>query len=50
MLIKLFQGSGVEAFIKELRRSFRKVVHRKPQASRARSREVYVVGRDFYQG
>jgi 23S rRNA (uridine2552-2'-O)-methyltransferase len=49
MLIKLFQGAGVDAYIKELRRSFRKVIHRKPQASRARSREVYVLGRDFYR-
>ena len=49
MLIKLFQGGGVDAYIKELRRSFRKVIHRKPQASRARSREVYVLGRDFHR-
>jgi 23S rRNA (uridine2552-2'-O)-methyltransferase len=47
MLIKLFQGAGVDAYIKELRGPFRKVVHRKPQASRARSREVYVLGREF---
>lgn len=49
MLIKLFQGGGLDAYIKELRRSFRKVVHRKPQASRARSREVYVLGREFHR-
>lgn len=50
MLIKLFQGAGVDAYIKELRDCFRKVIHRKPQASRARSREVYVLGRDFQRG
>jgi len=49
MLIKLFQGAGMDAYIKDLRRSFRKVIHRKPAASRARSREVYVLGRDFYR-
>jgi 23S rRNA (uridine2552-2'-O)-methyltransferase len=49
MLIKMFQGAGLDDYIKELRRSFRKVVHRKPQASRARSREVYVLGRDFHR-
>ncbi|MBK9131058.1 MAG: 23S rRNA (uridine(2552)-2'-O)-methyltransferase RlmE [Gammaproteobacteria bacterium] len=49
MLIKMFQGAGLDDYIKELRRSFRKVIHRKPQASRARSREVYVLGRDFHR-
>jgi 23S rRNA (uridine2552-2'-O)-methyltransferase len=42
---KVFQGSGSEAYIKELRGSFEKVLIRKPAASRARSREVYVVAK-----
>lgn len=40
---KLFQGDGFDAYIKTLRSSFKKVVIRKPKASRARSREVYAV-------
>lgn len=40
---KLFQGDGFDAYIKTLRGSFKKVVIRKPKASRARSREVYAV-------
>ncbi len=47
ILIKIFQGAGMEAFRDELRRSFRKVTIRKPDASRARSREVYLLARDF---
>ncbi len=45
MLIKVFQGSGSEAFLREMRNSFEKVVIRKPSASRPRSREVYYLGR-----
>lgn len=40
---KLFQGDGFDAYIKTLRGSFKRVVIRKPKASRARSREVYAV-------
>lgn len=40
---KLFQGDGFDAYIKTLRSSFKRVVIRKPKASRARSREVYAV-------
>jgi 23S rRNA (uridine2552-2'-O)-methyltransferase len=44
---KVFQGSGSEAYIKDLRGSFEKLLIRKPAASRARSREIYVVARGF---
>jgi len=44
---KVFQGVGSEAYLKELRRSFEKVAIRKPDASRRRSREVYVVAKGF---
>lgn len=44
---KLFQGAGSDAYLKELRGAFDKVVIRKPAASRSRSREVYVVARGF---
>lgn len=47
MLVKIFQGSGMEAFRDELRRSFQKVMIRKPDSSRARSREIYLLARNF---
>ncbi len=46
-LAKVFQGSGVEELIAELRPRFKKLKIRKPKASRARSREVYILGIDF---
>jgi 23S rRNA (uridine2552-2'-O)-methyltransferase len=44
---KMFQGSGSDLYLKELRRHFAKVLIRKPAASRKESREVYVVGKGF---
>lgn len=44
---KIFQGEGFDAYMKELKDSFGKVIIRKPDASRPRSREVYVVARSF---
>lgn len=44
---KLFQGTGSDAYLKDLRTSFEKVSVRKPAASRPRSREVYVVAKGF---
>jgi 23S rRNA (uridine2552-2'-O)-methyltransferase len=46
-LIKLFQGQGSDAFLQELRQRFRRVLIRKPPASRLRSREVYVLAREL---
>ena len=46
-LAKMFQGEGSDAYIKELRQQFGQVVIRKPKASRPRSREVYVLARNF---
>lgn len=43
-LVKVFQGEGFDAYLKAMRDSFQKVVTRKPDASRARSREVYLLG------
>ncbi|MDD3529097.1 MAG: RlmE family RNA methyltransferase [Gallionellaceae bacterium] len=45
MLIKVFQGSGFEEYVKQLRAAFRTVAVRKPKASRDRSREVYLLAR-----
>jgi 23S rRNA (uridine2552-2'-O)-methyltransferase len=43
-LVKVFQGSGFEAFLKVMRITFKKVLIRKPEASRDRSSELYVLG------
>jgi 23S rRNA (uridine2552-2'-O)-methyltransferase len=44
---KMFQGQGSDDYVKELRKSFKKVSIRKPKASRPESREVYIVAREF---
>ncbi len=44
-LVKAFQGVGFEAFLKMLRSRFAAVAVRKPDASRSRSSEVYLVGK-----
>ena len=44
-LVKVFQGSGFEALVADIRRRFVQVVIRKPEASRSRSSEVYVVAK-----
>ncbi len=44
-LVKLFQGSGFEALVADIRRKFVQVMIRKPDASRSRSSEVYVVAK-----
>lgn len=46
-LIKLFQGAGYEAYVKALRGAFTNVQVRKPDASRDRSREVYLLARGY---
>jgi len=46
-LVKLFQGEGFEAYSKELKTSFSKVIMRKPKASRPRSREIYALATGF---
>ena len=46
-IAKVFQGEGFEAWFREIRSCFTRVVTRKPAASRPRSREVYVVASGF---
>jgi len=48
MIVKLFQGAGSDEYLKEVRQNFKKVKIRKPKASRARSREVYVVAQCYF--
>lgn len=44
-LVKVFQGYGYEDFVKEMRQVFSTVTTRKPDASRDRSPEIYLLGR-----
>ena len=46
-LVKVFQGEGFDTYLKDMRTSFGKVQTRKPDASRARSREVYLLASNF---
>lgn len=42
---KVFHGEGFDDFLRDTKRRFQQVVTRKPDASRSRSREVYLVAR-----
>lgn len=44
-LVKVFQGSGFDELVKEIRGQFVQTLIRKPDASRSRSNEVYVVAK-----
>ncbi|MBL8448389.1 MAG: 23S rRNA (uridine(2552)-2'-O)-methyltransferase RlmE [Dechloromonas sp.] len=44
-LVKVFQGSDYDAFLKAMRLTFASVAVRKPEASRDRSAELYLLGR-----
>lgn len=46
-LTKIFQGEGFDEYLQALRSRFGTVVTRKPKASRARSREVYLLARNY---
>lgn len=49
-LVKVFHGAGFEAFVRALRQHFLKVAVRKPEASRGRSPETYLLARGFRPG
>jgi 23S rRNA (uridine2552-2'-O)-methyltransferase len=44
-VVKLFQGTDFDGYVREVRSLFSKVQVRKPKASRPRSREVYLLAR-----
>ena len=44
---KVFQGEGIDEFVIDTRNSFERVKVMKPKASRAGSREVYLVARNY---
>ena len=46
-IIKVFQGEGFDEFFKALKDSFKTIKTRKPDSSRARSREVYLVATGY---
>ena len=47
LLVKLFQGEGFDDYVGELKHDFKRVVMRKPKASRARSREIYAMATGY---
>lgn len=49
-VVKLFQGTDFDGYVREVRSLFGKVQVRKPKASRPRSREVYLLARDRQLG
>ena len=46
-ICKVFQGAGIDEFVIDTRKSFERVKVMKPKASRAGSREVYLVARNY---
>jgi 23S rRNA (uridine2552-2'-O)-methyltransferase len=46
LVMKVFQGAGFQELLAEARRAFRSVRMRKPEASRRRSSETYLVARE----
>jgi 23S rRNA (uridine2552-2'-O)-methyltransferase len=50
LLMKVFQGEGFTELLQQLKRNFSSVVNRKPEASRSRSREVYILAKGFKPG
>ncbi|NOX08606.1 MAG: 23S rRNA (uridine(2552)-2'-O)-methyltransferase RlmE [Gammaproteobacteria bacterium] len=47
LLVKAFHGEGFDEVFREIRQHYDKVSARKPQASRSRSREVYLLAQGF---
>jgi 23S rRNA (uridine2552-2'-O)-methyltransferase len=46
-IVKVFQGEFFNEFIEKMKKMFEKVIISKPDASRKRSSEIYVVGRRY---
>ena len=46
-MAKVFQGEGFDDYQKALKQNFKRVVMRKPKASRARSREIYALATGY---
>ena len=50
LLMKLFHGEGFDQLVKDTRPLFKKVVIKKPKASRSRSRETYMLAKGYKMG
>jgi len=50
LLVKVFQGAGFAEFLADMRKAFVKVGSRKPEASRGRSSEMYLLGNGYKSG
>lgn len=48
LLVKAFHGAGFDALMRRLREEFHQVAVRKPQASRGRSAEAYLLARGWH--
>lgn len=46
-LVKVFQGQGFKEYMQRLREKFGEVASRKPEASRSRSSELYLLARNY---
>lgn len=46
-LVKTFEGAGIEVYRKQIQEHFSQVLVRKPDASRSRSRETYILAKGF---
>lgn len=46
-VVKVFQGEGFDEYLREVRALFTTIKVRKPEASRSRSREVYIVATGY---
>jgi 23S rRNA (uridine2552-2'-O)-methyltransferase len=49
-LVKTFHGAGYDGLVNSLRRTFNEVLTRKPDASRSRSSEVYLLAKGLKAG
>ena len=47
LVMKVFQGEGFDDLFRDARSSFKRVLTRKPKASRPKSREVYLVAGNY---
>ena len=50
LVVKIFQGAGVEEWIRQIRPRFGRFKQVKPEASRADSREMYAVAQQYRTG
>ena len=47
VMIKIFESPKTQEFVKKFKRKFRFVKITKPDASREKSKEKYMIGKDF---